>query len=87
MRFRRKKEEDETIWKCKWRQIVFGSDATPELAQQLSAGIIRGILLLLRRRQQRLFFPRVKLCRVSLLQQGGGRLRAGDSLQRDHRDR
>jgi hypothetical protein len=42
---------------------------------------------LLRRRHQRLFFPCGKLCRVSLLQQGGGRLRAVDSLQRDHRDR
>jgi hypothetical protein len=42
---------------------------------------------LLRRRKQASFFPRGKLCRVSLLQQGGGRLRAGDSLQRAHRGR
>jgi hypothetical protein len=33
------------------------------------------------------FFPRGKVRQVSLLEQGGGRLQAGDSDHRDHRDR
>jgi hypothetical protein len=43
--------------------------------------------VLLRRRQQRPFFPRGKVRQVSLLQQDGGRLRAGDRDHHDHRDR
>jgi hypothetical protein len=40
-----------------------------------------------KKRQQRPLFPRGKVHQVSLLEQGGGRLRAGDSDHCDHRDR
>jgi hypothetical protein len=41
---------------------------------------------LLRRDNNARFCPRGKVHQVSLLEQGGGRLRAGDSDHRDHRD-
>jgi hypothetical protein len=42
---------------------------------------------LLRRDNNARFFPRGKVRQVSLLEQGGGVLQAGDSDHRDHRDR
>jgi hypothetical protein len=42
---------------------------------------------LLRRDNNSRFLPRGKVRQVSLLEQGGGRLRAGNSDHRDHRDR
>jgi hypothetical protein len=40
-----------------------------------------------KKRQQRPLFPRGKVHQNSLLEQGGGRHRAGDSDHRDHCDR